>query len=369
MMARWWSSKTLFISLPVAISVGVALFAEQAMASPARRLARRGYVVAPPGAQVIVPPAPPPAAAMPPGGRLPRWPLLGRGDVAAAAAAAAAAARIPTAPGLPAGSGPLPPRTAARGEAAPLPSRPAANRDKLGIAASPPQSAPNSIAEEIPPPQPVGALPLGASGEAPAAEDVFTEAWFARHPQAWRAAQASDWWQAADTAAVAAWLGRPVVRAGAAGQNASATVAAARQDDVDAAGLRSVLILPAGHDNRGGDAEWLPLGAFVLLPRETGGTRSTRSTRSTSRPSLQLAVDHAGAMRGNFYDAVSGTAHPVTGHVDADTLVATWTVGPAGGRFTAPVASFATAPRTVVVAVGSERHDMELVPLPRPARP
>jgi len=158
-------------------------------------------------------------------------------------------------------------------------------------------------------------------------------------------------------ATVTAWLGQPVNATGNAAADSSAvTTAGAVGDD----GLQSVLVLPAGHDNQlapaASDSDWLPLGVFAVAPQ------------GNSRPHTyqQLAVDRKGTIKGNFYDAISGTSQPIEGTVDRTTLMASWTVGTNGSRFTAPMRAFTSEPRTVSVASDGQSQSLAMMPMQRP---
>ncbi len=187
---------------------------------------------------------------------------------------------------------------------------------------------------------------------------AFTPEWYAKYPQAWRPTQSpTDWWRAADVAAVTAWLGQPVNAAGnAATDSAAVTTAGAVGDD----GLHSVLVLPAGHDNQAApvaaDSDWLPLGVFAVAPPENAQPHTFQ----------QLAVDRKGVIKGNFYDAISGTSQPIEGTVDRSTLMASWTVGTNGSRFTAPMRAFTSEPRTVSVASDGQSRSLAMMPMQRP---
>jgi hypothetical protein len=224
--------------------------------------------------------------------------------------------------------------------------------------------------EQIPTPRPTPAQspagqPTVAAATPAAAESVaFTADWYAKHPEAWRPAKSpADWWKTADVATITAWLGQPVTAAGTAADDAGGVVTAggAGDDDVAADGLRSVLVLPAGHQNAVGpaDSDWLPLGVFAVVPPGTHDTAQAPNYQ-------QLAIDRQGTIKGNFYDAISGTLQPIAGVVDRGTLMASWTVGTNGSRFTAPVRAFTAQPRTVSMSSGGQPRGMELMPVQRP---
>jgi hypothetical protein len=204
--------------------------------------------------------------------------------------------------------------------------------------------------------------PTVAAATPVAAESVaFTADWYAKHPQAWRPAKSpADWWKTADVATITAWLGQTVTAAGTAADDAGG-VATAGGVDAGADGLQSVLVLPAGHQNAVGpaDADWLPLGVFAVVPP---GTQESDQAHNYQ----QLAVDRQGTIKGNFFDTISGTIQPITGTVDRTALVASWTVGANGSRFTAPMRAFAGQPRTVSMSSGGQPRDLQLMPVQRP---
>src|SRR5262249_37180411 len=63
--------------------------------------------------------------------------------------------------------------------------------------------------------------------------------------------------------------------------------------------------------------EWQPLGVFALV----------RGEEQTSDKIFQLAVNKAGVIRGNYYDAFADNTLPVYGSVDKKTQRAAWSVG------------------------------------------
>jgi hypothetical protein len=341
----------------VVVAAGFAAPAE-ALAVPPRRLARRGVIVVPPpGAEAVVVPAPGSAPVVVAPAPRPRRRML-----------QPAPAAVPGAPSMagrqPAAAAPAaPPRT----PTAPTPATVAAAKPgpTAAAVAKPAATAPEQIPTPRPTPaqSPVGQPVVAAATPAAAEMTAFTSDWYAKHPQAWRPANSSaDWWKTADVATITAWLGQPVTAAGTAADTAGA-VATAGRADVGADGLRSVLVLPAGHQNAVGpaDSDWLPLGVFAVVPP---GTQDTAQAHNYQ----QLAVDRQGAIKGNFYDTLSGTIQPITGTVDRTMLnssKASWTVGTNGSRFTAPMEVFAGQSRTVNVSSGGQPRDMDLMPVQR----
>jgi len=209
--------------------------------------------------------------------------------------------------------------------------------------------------EEIPAPLPAASAATGGVVLAGSDSIAFTPEWFSRHPDAWRPAGASlDWWRVANVASVTDWLRQPIARAGGAADAGQVATAGGDQPGTD--GLRSVLVLQSGHGPEAGGSDWLPLGVFAVVPPGGGSAHNYQ----------QLAVDRAGSIRGNFYDAVSDTVLPITGSIDRNTLRAAWTVGANGSRFESAVAAFAAAPRRVVVTSGGGSRDLELAPIDGP---
>jgi hypothetical protein len=316
-----------------------------AFGSPARRLARRGVVVVPAPVVVGPPPVvvgPPPVVVAPPLRPL-RW------------------MPVPVGPPFVPEAFRVTVREQIRGASAPVATTaPAPAVASAAPAAKPAPSGPEEI--KAPLPAPAGEPTVAAPASTAADPVPFTPAWYESHPQAWRPAQQpADWWRGADLATVASWLGQPVSKAGNAAAGAG-SVTTAGADAVGTDGLRSVLVLPAGHDNASAAAagDWLPLGVFAVVPEARGHDSSQHHNYQ------QLAVDRQGVIKGNFYDAISDTLQPIAGSVDRDTLTASWTVGASGSRFTAPLQAFTASPRTVSVSSGGTARQLQMLPLQRP---
>ena len=64
-------------------------------------------------------------------------------------------------------------------------------------------------------------------------------------------------------------------------------------------------------------SDWMSLGVFGLI----------RGSESDPDYVMQLAVNKAGAVAGNYWDVVSGTSVPIHGAVDTKTQRIAWTVG------------------------------------------
>lgn len=342
------SNSGLRMMVLVVVAAGVAAPGE-AHAVPPRRLARRGVIVVPaPGTEAVVTPAPGPAAVVVgPALRPRRRMVVVPGPVA-----------VPGAPRMAAA-----PSVVGRQPAAASPAAPAVAAGTAKPVATAPEQipTPRPTPAQSPAGQPTVAKATPAATPAAAESVAFTAEWYAKHPQAWRPAKSqADWWKNADVATITAWLGQPITAAGTATDSGNA-VATTGGADAGADGLQSVLVLPAGHQNAVGpaDSDWLPLGVFAVVPP---GTQDTAQAHNYQ----QLAVDRQGAIKGNFYDTLSGTVQPITGTVDRTSLVASWTVGANGSRFTAPRELFAGQSRTVSMSSGGQSRNLELMPVQRP---
>jgi hypothetical protein len=80
---------------------------------------------------------------------------------------------------------------------------------------------------------------------------------------------------------------------------------------------QAVQLSDAGRAAPADAEEWQPLGVFALV----------RGDEETSDKIFQLAVNKAGVLRGNYYDALADNALPVYGSVDKKTQRAVWSIG------------------------------------------
>jgi len=94
------------------------------------------------------------------------------------------------------------------------------------------------------------------------------------------------------------------------------------------------------------EEEWLSLGVFAMI----------RGDRTDSNDLFQLAVNKAGAIRGNFYNVLSDTTLPVYGAVDQKTQRAAWTVGDKKEPiYEAGFANLTKSETTMLVHFGKDR--------------
>jgi hypothetical protein len=157
--------------------------------------------------------------------------------------------------------------------------------------------------------------------------DCFNDNWWPRYPGAWRAAA---WTTAASVWGAAAWgtcssfceypaepvyydYGSNVVYEGETVYINGDSVGTQEQYAQQAITIADTgMQAPATKEE-----EWLPLGVFAMVQGEG----------SDSNDLFQLAVNKAGTIRGNFYNALTDTTLPAFGSVDKKTQRAAWTVG------------------------------------------
>jgi hypothetical protein len=92
--------------------------------------------------------------------------------------------------------------------------------------------------------------------------------------------------------------------------------------------------------------EWQPLGVFAMVQGE----------EKMSGRVFQLAVNRAGIIRGNYYDAVGDNASPLSGKVDRKTQRAAWTIGKKKDTvFEVGIANLSRPETTMLVHFGKDR--------------
>jgi hypothetical protein len=155
----------------------------------------------------------------------------------------------------------------------------------------------------------------------------FHGGWWGRYPGAWRAAA---WTTAASVWGVAAWArwapfcgypaepvyydyGTNVVYEG-----DNVYINADPVGTQEQYAQQAITIADTGKQAEASkEEEWLSLGVFAMV--QDKGT--------DSNDLFQLAVNKAGIIRGNYYNAIADTTVPVYGSVDKKTQRAAWTVG------------------------------------------
>jgi hypothetical protein len=155
----------------------------------------------------------------------------------------------------------------------------------------------------------------------------YTADWYRRYPRAWVARRWAyeDLWRAANWEAMLLWLsygnmqsmyydyGNNVIyQNGSVSMNGRdmGTTAEYYQQAADLAGIGAAA-KPAD------DREWMPLGVFAM----------THEQQSKANLILQLAVDKAGIIRGNYTATLTNDTQQVQGSVDKKTQRAAWTIG------------------------------------------
>jgi hypothetical protein len=203
--------------------------------------------------------------------------------------------------------------------------------------------------------------------------DRFRGSWWRRHPGAWRAAR---WATAAAAYGTATWAacsrycgygsdaepsyydyGSNVVYGD---DNVSVNGdAVATQEEY---AQQAQTIADTGKEARATkEEEWLPLGVFAMVQGE----------QVNGNDLFQLAVNHSGVIRGNYYNAMSDTTLPVYGSVDRKTQRAGWTIGDRKEPvFEAGLANLTRKQTTMLVHYGKNRtQQWTLVRIDQSAKP
>jgi hypothetical protein len=125
---------------------------------------------------------------------------------------------------------------------------------------------------------------------------------------------------------------------------------------------QAVALDDAGRAAAVGDSDqWQPLGVFGLL----------QANDTTPVRIFQLAVNKAGIVRGNYYDAVLDTNLPVYGEMDKKSQRVVWSIGERKDIvYEAGLNNLLQNQTTVLIHYGKERtQQMILVRLPPPQLP
>jgi hypothetical protein len=156
----------------------------------------------------------------------------------------------------------------------------------------------------------------------------FTPTWYTAHPGAWTAARwaTAGVWAAATWATASAYSG--VAFSPVTAYDYGSTIV--YQDDAvyvngeqlataEVYAEQATAIADSGRVEQpaAADEEWQPLGVFGMVQGE----------ETVANVLFQLAVNKAGMIRGNYYDALGDNNLPVFGSVDKKTQRAAWSVG------------------------------------------
>jgi len=102
---------------------------------------------------------------------------------------------------------------------------------------------------------------------------------------------------------------------------------------------------------------WLPLGTFAAVP--SGSERSL-----APHLFLELALHRDGTVRGNYFDAVSDSVHPVTGRFNRETGLLSWQIGSGGAEFETTAEGLAGGRGEAIVRRGTTQRPWVLIGLP-----
>jgi hypothetical protein len=107
------------------------------------------------------------------------------------------------------------------------------------------------------------------------------------------------------------------------------------------------------------EEEWLALGVFAMVQGE----------QVSSNDLFQLAVNKAGTIRGNYYNALADTTLAVYGSVDKKSQRAAWTVGDRKEPiYEVGIANLTQAETTMLVHFGKDRtQQWKLIRVEQPA--
>jgi hypothetical protein len=157
--------------------------------------------------------------------------------------------------------------------------------------------------------------------------DLYSGAWYTRYPGAWAAAGwgAGYAWRAATWDSLGSWFDygntEPVYYDY--GNNITYQDNSVYVNGQDVGTAQEYykqsqdLATTGAQTNASTDEQWMPLGVFAL----------TKPDHSSASMTLQLAVNKAGVIRGNYTNTVMHETLPIHGSVDKKTQRACWTVG------------------------------------------
>lgn len=195
----------------------------------------------------------------------------------------------------------------------------------------------------------------------------FNAGWYTAHPAAWRAAglTAAAVWTNATYASAAAYCGAPAEPVS---YDYGSTIVY-EGDDVyqdgekvataDEYATQATVIADTGRQAKPpADDAWQPLGVFGMVQGE----------ETVANTLFQLAVNKAGVIRGNYYDALGDNTLPVYGSVDKKTGRAAWSVGEKREIvYEAGLSNLTEAQSTVLIHYGKEKtRQMVLVRIEEP---
>lgn len=157
--------------------------------------------------------------------------------------------------------------------------------------------------------------------------DLYGQAWHEANPNVWRGTNwaAGSEWTAAPWGDVASHLGYGSQNPASFdfGSNVNCVNGNIIQDGKEIATAEEFsqqafeLAKSGAEAQPAADGKWLPLGVFAMVQNEQQHPHLV----------MQLAIDQAGNLRGNYSDTVTDTTQPLQGGVDNATQRVAWTVG------------------------------------------
>ncbi|TWT74672.1 hypothetical protein Pla123a_34960 [Posidoniimonas polymericola] len=161
----------------------------------------------------------------------------------------------------------------------------------------------------------------------------FSPAWYADHPQAWQYTHPhADAAVVASAAAVTGWLAYGTYPMA----TSSSTTVVYESTSQTAISENAPLSSPSD-----ATPQWLPLGVYGLSP----------TTGALSAQSVQLSVAQNGALRGVYFDQLTGTTQNLSGRVDSSSGQAEWSLDGSSTRFTTTLADLTQPSGTVQVTL------------------
>jgi hypothetical protein len=193
----------------------------------------------------------------------------------------------------------------------------------------------------------------------------FNRGWYRAHPGAWVAARwrYANFWVAPVWGPLATWVGVPEATPYAYDygsdiiiENNNVYVAGDPRGSVEEYAQQAMELADTGRDAKVADDEWQSLGVFGMIQGEG---------EKTAQHIFQLAINRAGVVRGNYYDAVADNTLPVYGSLNKRNQKVAWSIGDKKNIvFEAGLHNLTQEQTTVLVHYGKERtQQMVLVRL------
>ncbi len=198
---------------------------------------------------------------------------------------------------------------------------------------------------------------------------VFNPVWFRAHPAAWVPPRwrVANYWVAPTWASLATFEGitAPPITYDFGGttviQNNFVFVNGEQVGTADDYAAQAVALVDRGRDaTLDPNGEWQPLGVFALI----------QGDEDEPEHIFQLAINKAGIIRGNYYNAMVDVTAPMYGSVDARTQRAAWSGAERNGViFETGLSNLTQEQTTVLVHRGNDQTwEMALVRLEQPAQ-